>query len=62
MVSLGKDIKGSVSKSNNDLLPKLHTDVPGSSIRSSRDRDFTKDDSAEIVEYQGMFSNHTMLL
>jgi hypothetical protein len=53
MVSIDKDFRDSVSRSNADLLPKLHNEMPNSSMRSSHDKEFTKDDSGEIVEYQG---------
>lgn len=53
VTAVDKSIKESLtfSRSNTDLLPKLSTDLH--SLRSSRDKDFTKDDdSGEICEYQ----------
>ena len=46
-----RSLKDSVTRSNIDLIPKIHQEM--NSLRSSKDKDFTKDDdSGEICEYQ----------
>ena len=48
---IDRSLKDSISRSNMDLLPKIHQEI--NSLRSSRDREITKDDdSGEIWEYQ----------
>ena len=50
--SLERELKESlsISKSHAELIPKLNNEIP--SIRSSKDKEFTKDDSGEICESQ----------
>lgn len=50
VTAIDNTLKESISKSHAELIPKIHTEM--TSIRSSNDKQFTKDDSGELVEYQ----------